>query len=210
MAHRDGAQHGGRQHQRVAPAPPARVTPTEQCRAEERHGGKSKHRALGPLAQQPPLGKRCEHHAQADQKGRIAGLGQGHAKGFRQKDAEHQQAQRPAGAQRIPQLLALQPQHPLREVIEQRYPDIAIVEAPPGTGAMELVLRREADAADRRRQFLFMTEAGRALYARYIPMLREREKAMLAYLTAAERRSFERILDKLAAHVPDWAAAGEL
>ena len=43
--------------------------------------------------------------------------------------------------------LALQPQHPLREVIEKLYPDIRIVEAPPGTGAMELVLRREADAA---------------------------------------------------------------
>ncbi len=43
--------------------------------------------------------------------------------------------------------LALQPQHPLREVIERHYPDIRIVEAPPGTGAMELVLRREADAA---------------------------------------------------------------
>jgi len=50
----------------------------------------------------------------------------------------------------------------------------------------------------------------KANISRCIPMLREREKAMLACLTAAERRSFERILDKLAAHVPDWAAAGEL
>jgi hypothetical protein len=47
------------------------------------------------------------------------------------------------------------------------------------------------------------SSAGRALYAKYIPALRER--AMLACLTPAERRQFERLLDKLAAHVPDWA-----
>jgi len=72
------------------------------------------------------------------------------------------------------------------------------------------LVRREADPDDRRRQFLFITEAGRALYGRYIPALRDREQAMLACLSAAERRTFERILDKLAAHVPVWANAAEL
>jgi DNA-binding MarR family transcriptional regulator len=72
------------------------------------------------------------------------------------------------------------------------------------------LLRREADPADNRRQFLFITPAGRALYARYIPALRQREREMLAALTPAERREFERLLDKLAAHVPDWAALAEL
>src|SRR5258706_608448 len=37
---------------------------------------------------------------------------------------------------------------------------------------------RKADRADNRRQNLFITAAGRALYARYMPMLRERERAM--------------------------------
>lgn len=72
------------------------------------------------------------------------------------------------------------------------------------------LLRRETDPADNRRQFLYITAAGRALYARYIPALREREEAMLACLTAAERRTFERLLDKLSAHVPHWATVGEL
>jgi DNA-binding MarR family transcriptional regulator len=72
------------------------------------------------------------------------------------------------------------------------------------------LLRREADPADNRRQHLFITPAGRALYGRYIPALREREHAMLASLTGAERRTFERLLDKLVGHVPDWAAPGEL
>ena len=70
------------------------------------------------------------------------------------------------------------------------------------------LLRREADPADNRRQFLFITPASRALYARYIPALRER--AMLACLTQQERRTFELLLDKLASHVPQWAAVGEL
>ncbi|MBR1132796.1 MarR family winged helix-turn-helix transcriptional regulator [Bradyrhizobium iriomotense] len=72
------------------------------------------------------------------------------------------------------------------------------------------LIRRAADKTDSRRQQLFMTAAGRALYARYIPALRERERAMLACLTRAERNEFERLLDKLAAHVPQWAALDEL
>ena len=72
------------------------------------------------------------------------------------------------------------------------------------------LLRREADSTDNRRQILFITPAGRALYAQYIPALRERERNMLACLTQPERKTFERLLDKLAGHVPLWAALGEL
>lgn len=43
--------------------------------------------------------------------------------------------------------LALAQQHPLREYLAQRYPDIRIVEAPPGDGAMDMVAARQADAA---------------------------------------------------------------
>jgi DNA-binding MarR family transcriptional regulator len=72
------------------------------------------------------------------------------------------------------------------------------------------LLRREADRADNRRQHLFITPAGRALYARYIPTLRARERAMLSCLTKAECRAFESLLDKLSAHVPRWAAPDDL
>jgi MarR family transcriptional regulator, temperature-dependent positive regulator of motility len=72
------------------------------------------------------------------------------------------------------------------------------------------LLRREADKADNRRQLLYITSAGRALYAQYIPHLRERERAMLSCLTRAERSEFERLLDKLAGHVPQWAPVDEL
>ena len=72
------------------------------------------------------------------------------------------------------------------------------------------LLRREADPVDSRRQLLFITPAGRTLYARYIPALRERERAMLSVLTQAERKQFEHLLDKLSSHVPQWAAFDEL
>ncbi|MBP6902526.1 MAG: transporter substrate-binding domain-containing protein [Burkholderiaceae bacterium] len=43
--------------------------------------------------------------------------------------------------------LALAPQHPLRERLARDHPQIQVVEAPPGTGAMDLVAAGQADAA---------------------------------------------------------------
>lgn len=43
--------------------------------------------------------------------------------------------------------LALAAQHPLREVLDELYPDIQVVEARSGTGAMDLVASGQADAA---------------------------------------------------------------
>jgi MarR family transcriptional regulator, temperature-dependent positive regulator of motility len=57
---------------------------------------------------------------------------------------------------------------------------------------------------------LFITPAGRALYEKYIPHLRERERAMLSCLTRSERTQFEHLLDKLAGHVPHWASVDEI
>ena len=72
------------------------------------------------------------------------------------------------------------------------------------------LVRRETDERDSRRQKLYLTEEGRALYRRYIPALREREARMLACLNATERRQLDRLLDKLAAHVPQWGSVSEL
>jgi DNA-binding MarR family transcriptional regulator len=72
------------------------------------------------------------------------------------------------------------------------------------------LIRRQTDTADNRRQLLFVTGAGRDLYGRYIPALKAREQAMLSCLSAAERRQFDRLLDKLAAHVPQWGSLSDL
>lgn len=72
------------------------------------------------------------------------------------------------------------------------------------------LIRRETDESDSRRQRLFLTVPGRALYQRYIPALKLREVAMLSCLSKPERRQLEYLLDKLAAHVPDWGSLSEL
>jgi DNA-binding MarR family transcriptional regulator len=68
-----------------------------------------------------------------------------------------------------------------------------------------LIVRR-ADTTDQRRQLLFLTDAGRQLHARFMPTLEERERAMLACFSAREAQQFERLLNKLGDHVPEWAA----
>lgn len=72
------------------------------------------------------------------------------------------------------------------------------------------LIRRRTDKIDKRRQRLFLTNAGRTLYGRYIPALRAREKAMLACLSSSERQQFDGLLDKLAQHVPQWGSLSEL
>lgn len=66
-------------------------------------------------------------------------------------------------------------------------------------------VRRRADAADRRAGLLELTDEGRALYDALIPRFRERERAMLAPLSAEEQAEFDRLLGKLVHRDDDWA-----
>ena len=72
------------------------------------------------------------------------------------------------------------------------------------------LIDRRPDAADQRRQLLFLTAAGRQLHGRFMPMLEARERAMLACLSAREAEQFERLLNKLGDHVPDWAGENSI
>ena len=67
------------------------------------------------------------------------------------------------------------------------------------------MLRREEDAQDRRRQLLFLLPKGREVVASFMPALMERERWMLEPFSKREREQFERLLDKLTGHVPQWA-----
>ena len=59
------------------------------------------------------------------------------------------------------------------------------------------LVAREADAFDARRTMLRLSLKGRALYRRVVPLAAARERALLAVLTAPERRQLERLLAKL-------------
>ncbi|MBN8990147.1 MAG: winged helix-turn-helix transcriptional regulator [Rhizobiales bacterium] len=72
------------------------------------------------------------------------------------------------------------------------------------------LIKRQMDAADNRRQCLFLTQEGRMTYRRYIPLLKQREAAMLSCLSKAELKQLSHLLNKLAAHVPEWGSLAEL
>lgn len=57
---------------------------------------------------------------------------------------------------------------------------------------------RSTHGLDKRRSVLALTEAGWALHDHIAPLARHRERALLARLSAEERRWLKRILDKLA------------
>ena len=58
--------------------------------------------------------------------------------------------------------------------------------------------------ADSRRMELRATGPGRAIYRRILPFLQERERRLLAPLSAEERERLGSLLMKLALNVPEW------
>ena len=65
------------------------------------------------------------------------------------------------------------------------------------------------DAADRRRQLLTLTPAGKRIYREIVPLALEREAQLLDTLDPAERAAFDRLLAKLQAHAARLAPGGE-
>ena len=59
------------------------------------------------------------------------------------------------------------------------------------------LIERVASARDRRERQLRLTRAGGRIYAQLVPLALARERALLACLSAAERRSLLRGLDRL-------------
>lgn len=70
----------------------------------------------------------------------------------------------------------------------------------------ERLLSSQADEHDGRRAILQLTAAGRRTYERILPKFRERQERMMSVLSPAERAEFNRLLDKLVERQDDWAA----
>lgn len=66
-----------------------------------------------------------------------------------------------------------------------------------------LIVRRSSQA-DSRRMELRVTAPGRAIYRKILPFLQERERRLLAPLSADERDSLGSLLLKIALNVPEW------
>ncbi|MGE0803126.1 MAG: MarR family winged helix-turn-helix transcriptional regulator [Lautropia sp.] len=66
------------------------------------------------------------------------------------------------------------------------------------------LIRRMPAKEDQRRQLLYMTAQGRELHRQFMPLLDQRERAMMQPLSPAERTRFEELLGKLCGYVPEW------
>ena len=59
------------------------------------------------------------------------------------------------------------------------------------------LIERVASTRDRRERHLRLTRSGRRMYAQLVPLALRRERALLACMSASERRGFNRGLDRL-------------
>jgi DNA-binding MarR family transcriptional regulator len=80
--------------------------------------------------------------------------------------------------------------------------------------AMQLLERRglvarAEDAEDRRNKRVRLTRTGRSLYERIVPLALEREKAILASLSAGDRAALVRIVGRLLARSRALVAEGQ-
>jgi MarR family transcriptional regulator, temperature-dependent positive regulator of motility len=66
------------------------------------------------------------------------------------------------------------------------------------------LIARRPNHADSRCMELRATAPGRAIYRRILPFLQERERRMLAPLSAEERERLGALLMKIALNVPEW------
>jgi DNA-binding MarR family transcriptional regulator len=70
-------------------------------------------------------------------------------------------------------------------------------------------IEASSDAADRRRQRLVLTAAGRRIYREIVPLALEREARLLEALVPKERLALDRLLVKLQAQASDLAPTGK-
>lgn len=96
-----------------------------------------------------------------------------------------------------------------------RAKDVSVISARPKNSisrGVHMLLRKRlveqsADRADRREKTLTLTQAGLTMFRKIVPVFQARQDAMLSALTARERQSFDRLLDKLVAGLDSREAA---
>ncbi|MFV8783730.1 MarR family winged helix-turn-helix transcriptional regulator [Microbulbifer sp. SA54] len=81
--------------------------------------------------------------------------------------------------------------------------------------AVSILLRndyitRSEDLSDRRRQVLNLSELGRDVYERIVPLAQQYENDLMGSLSDEERRQLDSIIEKLMSRAQDWANRGLL
>jgi MarR family transcriptional regulator, temperature-dependent positive regulator of motility len=66
------------------------------------------------------------------------------------------------------------------------------------------MIRRKINPLDRRESSLMLTESGRKLYERVVPVAIERQSTMLSGLSSSERALLDQVLNKLMQFRHEW------
>ncbi|AQQ67844.1 MarR family transcriptional regulator [Microbulbifer agarilyticus] len=69
-------------------------------------------------------------------------------------------------------------------------------------------ITRSEDLADRRRQVLNLSQLGRDVYDRIVPLAQQYENDLMGSLSAEERGQLDSIIEKLMTRAQDWANRG--
>lgn len=111
-------------------------------------------------------------------------------------------------AWRVMAILGRFPDLSAADLVEQTAMDkVAISRAVSSLLKNDYITRSE-DPADRRRQVLNLSEQGREVYERIVPLAQQYERDLMASLSDEERRQLDSIIEKLMDRAQAWAERG--
>lgn len=111
-------------------------------------------------------------------------------------------------AWRVMAILGRFPDLSAADLVEQTAMDkVAISRAVSSLFKNDYISRSE-DPSDRRRQVLNLTELGREVYERIVPLAQQYENDLMSSLSAEERQQLDSIIEKLMDRAQAWADRG--
>lgn len=111
-------------------------------------------------------------------------------------------------AWRVMAILGRFPDLSAADLVEQTAMDkVAISRAVSSLFKNDYISRSE-DPSDRRRQVLNLTELGREVYERIVPLAQQYENDLMSSLTPEERQQLDSIIEKLMDRAQAWADRG--
>ncbi|MFI2809703.1 MULTISPECIES: MarR family winged helix-turn-helix transcriptional regulator [Microbulbifer] len=111
-------------------------------------------------------------------------------------------------AWRVMAILGRFPDLSAAELVEQTAMDKVAISRAVSVLMRNDYITRSEDPADRRRQVLNLSELGRDVYERIVPLAQQYEDDLMSSLSPDERAQLESIIDKLMDRAQAWAERG--
>lgn len=111
-------------------------------------------------------------------------------------------------AWRVMAILGRYPGLSAAELVEQTAMDKVAISRAVSALLKSEYLERKEDQVDRRRQMLYLSESGKVVYNRIVPLAKRYENDLMASLTEEERVQLDAILEKLMSRALEWGMHG--